>query len=67
MIELPADVRQTPAFNDHYLSEAQYETLLQALLHPAPSLDPRGQLIETLGELGGLWPISCQPETQAAV
>ena len=62
--ELPTDKRQETTLSDHYLPEAQYEILLQALLHPEPSLDPRGQLIETLGELGGVWPVSCQRELQ---
>ncbi|MBB5723195.1 hypothetical protein FHS72_002832 [Loktanella ponticola] len=44
---------------DHYLPNAAYELLLQAILNPTPSLDPRSQLIETLGEIGGLWPMSC--------
>ncbi len=48
--------------DDHYISDARYELLLQAILNPTPSLDPRGQLIEALGEIGGLWPMSCLAE-----
>ena len=44
---------------DTYIDNARYELLLQAIMHPTPSLDPRGQLIETLGEIGGVWPVSC--------
>lgn len=45
--------------DSHYIEDARYELLLQAILNPKPTLDPRGQLIETLGEIGDLWPMSC--------
>lgn len=51
---------------DHYLPDENYDRLLQAILHPVPSLDPRSQLIETLGEIGGVWPRSINPERKAA-
>lgn len=51
---------------DHYLPNAAYELLLQALMHPTPSLDPRSQLIETLGEIGGVWPVSCLADQDPA-
>tara|TARA_R110002049_G_scaffold10127_1_gene50160 strand:- start:125754 stop:125939 length:186 start_codon:yes stop_codon:yes gene_type:complete len=44
---------------DHYIDDATYELLLQAIMNPVPSLDLRSQLIETLGELGSVWPASC--------
>lgn len=49
----------TPAISaEHYLPDASYEILLQAILHPTPALCARSQLIETLGELGNVWPES---------
>lgn len=53
---------QTP---DHYLPDTAYEVLLQAILQPVPSLCPRSQLIENLGELGGVWPQSIKMENAA--
>jgi hypothetical protein len=47
---------------DTYITDAAYEVLLQAILNPVPSLDPRSQLIETLGELGNIWPASIHPD-----
>ncbi len=43
---------------DTYIPAAEYEILLQMILNPAPSLDPRSQLIETLGDFAGIWPAS---------
>lgn len=54
---------QTP---DTYLPDTAYEVLLQAILNPVPSLDPRSQLIETLGELGGVWPESVNSDSAKA-
>ena len=51
---------------DTYIDNARYELLLQAILNPTPSLDPRGQLIETLGEIGGVWPVSCLADRDPA-
>lgn len=48
---------------EHYLPDVTYEVLLQAIMNPTPSLDPRGQLIETLGEIGRVWPASIQSGT----
>jgi hypothetical protein len=51
---------------DTYIDDARFELLLQAILNPTPSLAPRSQLIETLGEIGGVWPISCLADRDPA-
>lgn len=54
----PEAATKTP---EHYLPKDTYELLLQAILQPIPSLCARSQLIETLGDIGGVWPASVDP------
>ena len=49
----------TPAPLDSFLPAATFNHLVDAILNPAPSLDPRGQLIETLGNIAGVWSDEC--------
>jgi len=50
---------------DHYLPDEAYDRLVSALLNPAPTLDPRGQIVEALGEFGEIWPEACKRDQEA--
>ncbi|WP_127559047.1 hypothetical protein [Nioella ostreopsis] len=50
---------------DHYIPNEAYDRLVDELLHLKPTLDPRGQIVEVLGEFGEIWPESCREAIEA--
>ena len=55
-----------PKPTDSYMPASAYNRMLDAILNPAPSLDPRGQLIELLGTQAGIWSDECLRDADPA-
>lgn len=50
---------------EYYIPDGTYELPLQAIMHPVSPTSPRSDLIEALGEIGGIWPASCLDDNKA--
>lgn len=48
---------------EHYINDATYHRLVEALLHPKPSLCPASDIREVLGEIANIWPASIAQDT----
>lgn len=51
--------------NEHYVLDAAYDALIDALMNPPACNDRRTQTIELLGGIG-VWPMSCLADRDAA-
>lgn len=50
----------------HYLPADQYRALVDALLAAFDDLDPENAIKIALGEIGGIWPDTCQEDAGPA-